>query len=109
MVYTTHSHNHDPSQQKINKVASIRMTYRSQMGEALHHPPQRLGLLLKACNPRIETKMHQELKSKVSNRNDSPNPPQVKLDHSNILTPSRQPPNRSTTRERCHNDTRSSN
>ena len=24
-----------PSQQKINKVASIRMTYRSQMGEAL--------------------------------------------------------------------------
>ena len=34
------------------------MTYRSQMGEALYHPPQRLGLLLEACNPRIEAKTH---------------------------------------------------
>lgn len=98
-----------PSQGETKKFASIRMTYRSQMEEALHHPPQRLGLLLEACNPRIETKMHQELKSTMINRNDSLTPSKVQPNHSNILKPLHQPPDRSITSERCYTDTRSSN
>ena len=47
------------------------MTYRSQLGEALHHPPQRLGLLLEACNQRIGNQTQQEPKQNSSNRNDS--------------------------------------
>ena len=50
---------HDHSQSKIINVASIKMTYKSQMEEKLHHPPQRLGLLLEANNTRKRSLAHQ--------------------------------------------------
>ena len=55
-----------PSQGEIKNIASIRMTYTNQMGEALHHPPQILGLFLEANNPRIETKTHQEKNQNIA-------------------------------------------
>lgn len=33
-----------------DKGTTLEVSYRKQMGEALHHPPQRLGLLLEAVN-----------------------------------------------------------
>lgn len=73
------------------------MTYKSQMEEALHHSPQRLGLLLEAYNPRIEPNTPRE-KLKPINQNDLPTSSQVQPNHSPNFKSSRQPPNRSTKR-----------